>query len=95
MTTQRMLLPVASPWPGLAPAFQNLRQRHRAEIPDIHPHIILAQVRLQPPMAVAMQVDRAAAHIVPGPERVVAEHEARAIDHDLAKARRSPSLSGR
>src|SRR5271166_990895 len=51
-----------------------------SEIPHIHTNVELAWQRLQPAMAVAMQVDRSAVHLPPGSKRVVAKHQPAVID---------------
>jgi hypothetical protein len=53
----------------------NVGKPEGLKIPRIDANVELAWHRLQPSMTVAMQIDRASAHVAPGPERVVAQNK--------------------
>src|SRR5947209_1262232 len=57
--------------------------RDRGEAAAIHADIELPRDWLQPPMAVTMQVDRAAMRAIPGPKRIMAENHHGAVQHEL------------
>src|ERR671923_190510 len=62
---------------------QDLLEGDRPEVPHVHPHIELPREPLQPAVRMTMKVDGASSHPVPGPERVVAEHEMHARHLEL------------
>jgi hypothetical protein len=63
----------------LAGSYQRL-QRYWSKSPSVNPDIILARHRLGFRVRVTMKVDWFAAHLVPGPEGVVAKYQQVALD---------------
>ena len=80
---KRRAVPLWSSSP-CALARQNCLERHRAIIENIDADIILPRRFLEPPMRMAVEIDRALGHIVPGAERVVAEDKQASFEFDLA-----------
>ncbi len=62
---------------------QQLLQRDGRVVPNIDPDIDLTRQRLEPPMAMTMQVQCAAMLTIPATERIVAQHEIAAAPLDL------------
>src|SRR5712671_3211750 len=71
-----------NPQPSAA-SVQDLAQGDRSEPPDVDSNVELPRQRLQPAMAVAMQIEPALAHAAPAAKRVVAQHQGYALRGDL------------
>src|SRR5690349_2892237 len=64
-------------------ARDQLVQQHGLKPACIDADVELALERLEPAMAVAMQIDRAAMNAVPGAEWIMAEHQPDALQRQL------------
>src|SRR5689334_15543786 len=50
-------------------------QSHWTKTPNVDPDVELPRLRLQPSVAMAVQVDPALVHAAPRPKRIMAEHQ--------------------
>ncbi len=62
------------------PPGQQLRQRHRPEVAGVDADVELPRQRLQATVAVAVELERAAVLAVPGPQGIVAQDQALAVE---------------
>src|SRR4051794_33061587 len=76
------MLSLTGPLPG-----EYLGQRHGSVKPAVHAHVELSGNRLEPPVAVAVQINHALSHAIPRPEGIMAKHEMYPVTVDLRVVR--------